>query len=71
MAAMDTVTTLAPITGNDLRILRLSRRVTAAAVGRAAGWSRSRVSAIEAVDRPPGRTVQRYLQALYTATGER
>lgn len=71
MAAMDAVTTPDPSRGIDLRLLRLERRVTAASVARAAGWSRSRVSAIEQTDLPTGRARRRYLAALDVAAAER
>ncbi len=67
---MDNVVT--PVTGNDLRMLRLARAgVSAAAVAREAGWSRSRVSAIECTQRPTRRAAIRYLAALERADAAR
>lgn len=71
MVNVDTATANAPVRGIDLRLLRLTARVSAAAVAREAGWSRQRVSAIEASDIPTSRTRRRYLDALARATAER
>ncbi len=68
---MDTATAPAPVRGIELRLLRLERRVTASAVGRAAGWSRQRVGAIEASDLPTRRAAGRYMQALQAAALDR
>jgi transcriptional regulator with XRE-family HTH domain len=68
---MDAVTTPDTLRGIDLRLRRLERRVTAAAVARAAGWSRSRVSNIEQTDLPTSRARQRYLAGLERAAAER
>ncbi len=57
-------------TGDDLRLLRLSRRVRAVAVARAAGVSKQRIYNIESGH--PTRTWQRrYLEALEIATRAR
>ncbi len=53
-----------PVHGIDLRLMRTARRVTGAAVARAAGWPAQRVSLIEAYDRPSARSIRRYLAAL-------
>lgn len=59
------------IRGIDLRIARTARRLSATAVARAGGWTRTRVSNIEASDRPTGAAVARYLAALDAATRAR
>ena len=55
----------------DLRLLRTTRRLTVAAIARQAGWSRQRVSAIEASDRPTAAARDRYYLALAAAAAER
>lgn len=57
--------------GPGLRLLRLSRHVTAAALGRKLGVSRQRVGAIEATANPTHRSVRRYLWALAECEAER
>jgi transcriptional regulator with XRE-family HTH domain len=59
------------VRGIDLKLLRVEQRVTGAALARAAGWSRSRVVAIEATDMPTARSVTRYLDALRDAADAR
>lgn len=66
---MDNTANATAIRGLDLRLLRTERRATATAVAAAAGWSRQRVSLIEATDRPTERAVRRYLDALAKVTG--
>lgn len=61
----------ATVRGIDLKLLRVARRVPAVEVARAAGWSRQRVGAIEAADRPGRRATARYFAALERASGER
>ena len=58
-------------TGMDLRLLRTSHRLTVSAVASAAGWSRSRGSAIEATERPTRRAIARYLVAIQAAAEAR
>ena len=58
-------------TGNDLRMLRLVRRVPATAVARHYGCHRTRIAAIEAQERPTSRATRRYLAALELASAER
>jgi hypothetical protein len=55
----------------DLRLMRVRARLTVGQVAQAAGWSRSRGSAIEATEYPTRRAVSRYLDALQAAATER
>lgn len=59
------------ITGIELRILRTKYRLTVSATAKAGGWSRQRVSAIEATDRPSRGAVDRYLAAIRAAIAAR
>ena len=52
------------ITGEDLRLLRLARRLTAAEVGRRLGVSRARVRYIEQQRGHTRELLQRYLDAI-------
>jgi hypothetical protein len=60
-----------PTTGPDLRLRRVARRVRLSAVARCGGWSRQRVTAIEASALPTRRSVERYLDALDRAAADR
>jgi transcriptional regulator with XRE-family HTH domain len=59
------------IRGIDLRIARTARRLSVTAVARAGGWTRPRVSNIEASDRPTAAARDRYFLALAAAEAER
>ena len=59
------------LTGDDLRLLRVSRRLTATAVARHYGASPSRVTNVESTTRPTRKAVQRYLAALSAAEADR
>jgi len=63
--AQDTPT---PTDGLGLKLIRTARRLTVAAVAREAGWSRQRVSAIEASARPTARAMDRYMAAVRAAS---
>lgn len=57
--------------GNDLRMLRLNRRVPSTAVARHYGCHRTRIANIEATATPTRTTILRYLAALEAASAER
>jgi transcriptional regulator with XRE-family HTH domain len=59
------------IRGIDLRLLRTARRLSVTAVAEAGGWTRTRVSNLEAMDRPTPAATARYLRALDAAASER
>jgi transcriptional regulator with XRE-family HTH domain len=65
------IDTDSPSTGLELRLVRVSRRVSIAGVARRAGLSRQRIQAIEGSDRPTSRAVRRYLAALEAAALDR
>lgn len=54
----------APRTGIDLKIERMRRRVPAKTLARTMGVARSRVSNIEALDKPTDVAIRRYMAAL-------
>jgi transcriptional regulator with XRE-family HTH domain len=56
--------TMAGVTGDDLKLLRQSRRITATALARRLGVSRQAVSNLEAAGHPTPRAIERYLAAL-------
>jgi hypothetical protein len=57
--------------GDSLRLLRVSRRVTATSVASHYGASRAAICNIERTIRPRPGTVLRYLRALTAAVAER
>lgn len=70
---MDDATT-APttgLTGDDLRLLRVARRIRATDVARAFGCSKQRIGTIEAASAPTATTTRRYLAALEAAERDR
>lgn len=54
------------MTGMDLRLLRISKRVTVTSLATAMGVNHSRVSQIEAQAKVTDKTTTRYLNALYS-----
>lgn len=59
------------LSGDDLRLLRVTKRVRASDVARRYGSSRQRIGAIEATTTPTSATVCRYLAALEAAERDR
>lgn len=60
-------TNVAPVTGMDLKVQRIRRRVSTAALAEVAGWkARSRISQIESLAVVPPESARRYLDALET-----
>jgi transcriptional regulator with XRE-family HTH domain len=61
------------LTGADLRLLRLSRRIRLSTLARVYGVSRTRLAAIEGQIEPPptNRATARYLGALRDVTATR
>ena len=57
-------------TGDELRLLRVSRRVTATAVARHYGATPQAITNVERTSRPGRATVARYLDALHAAIAE-
>lgn len=61
----------ATVSGDDLRLLRLAKRVRSTSVARVLGVSQQRVAQIEAAAHPTAVSVQRYLVALARAAVDR
>lgn len=64
---MDPGAALTDLTGLDLRLLRVSKRLSVQAVAMTAGVSPSRISQIEHARRPGTRATDRYLRGLLAA----
>ncbi len=60
-----------PISGDDLRLLRVARRVPGSALARHYGVSNQRISNIEGMAAPTAASVARYLAALEAAERDR
>lgn len=60
----DATTPASQLSGSDLRLLRQSRRVNAAAIARRLGVTSQRVASIEGSAQPTQAAIRSYLRAL-------